>query len=87
VSSGLPTTQKLRHRGHARVEDRIRAARDMRLRNLPFRDIASNEACVELVLAPMDLVAWTKLLCLDGNSDAPNLSAFVTRRCTLQRDL
>jgi hypothetical protein len=38
----------------------------MGLRSLPFRDIVSNEAWLELVLAAMDLVAWTKRLCLDG---------------------
>jgi hypothetical protein len=66
TSQGDIATLELRHRGHARVEDRIRAAKDMGLRNLPFRDVASNEAWVELVLAAMDLVAWTKSLCLDG---------------------
>ena len=29
-----------RHRGHARVEDRIRGAKDLGLRNLPFCDFA-----------------------------------------------
>ncbi len=66
TTPGDIATLELRHRGHARVEDRIRAAKDMGLRNLPFRDVASNEAWVELVLAAMDLVAWTKSLCLEG---------------------
>jgi len=66
TSKGEVADLELRHRGHARVEDRIRAAKDMGLRNLPFRDVVSNEAWVELVLAAMDLVAWTKRLCLDG---------------------
>src|SRR6266850_1401152 len=36
-----------RHRGHARVENRIRAAKDLGLRNLPFCDFAANAAWVE----------------------------------------
>ena len=66
TSEGDIAELELRHRGHARVEDRIRAAKDMGLRNLPFRDVVSNEAWVEIVLAAMDLVAWTKSLRLEG---------------------
>ncbi len=66
TSDGDIAELELRHRGHARVEDRIRAAKDMGLRNLPFRDVVSNEAWLELVLAAMDLIAWTKALCLEG---------------------
>src|SRR5437764_512325 len=33
-----------RHRGHARVEDRIRCAKDTGLRNLPFYEFANNAA-------------------------------------------
>jgi hypothetical protein len=33
---------ELRHRRHARVEDRIRAAKDIGLRNLPLHDMAQN---------------------------------------------
>ncbi len=38
------------HRAHARVEDRIRAAKDTGLRNLPFRAFAPNCLWLELVL-------------------------------------
>jgi hypothetical protein len=34
---------ELRHRRHARVEDRIRAGKDTGLRNLPFHDAAQNK--------------------------------------------
>jgi hypothetical protein len=54
-----------RHRGHARVEDRIRAAKDTGLANLPFHDFCANAAWVELVLLAQDLTAWTKRLCLE----------------------
>jgi Transposase DDE domain group 1 len=54
-----------RHRGHARVEDRIRAAKDCGMEKLPFRDYAINAVWLELVLIAQDLIAWTKTLCLD----------------------
>jgi hypothetical protein len=57
-----------RHRGHARVEDRIRCGKASGLRNLPFRDFAANEVWLELVLVAQDLVAWTQRLCLDGEA-------------------
>ena len=57
---------ELRHRGHARVEDRIRCAKDTGLRNLPFRGFAQNAVWVELVLIAQDLIAWAQALLLDG---------------------
>lgn len=55
-----------RHRGHARVEDRIRAAKDSGLRNLPFSAFAHNRVWLALVLVGLDLVAWAQRLCLEG---------------------
>jgi len=52
------------HRGHARVEDRIREAKDCGLRNLPFRSFAHNQVWLWLVMLAQDLIAWTKQLCL-----------------------
>jgi Transposase DDE domain group 1 len=57
-----------RHRAHARVEDRIRCAKDCGLRNLPFRDFAPNQVWLELILAAQDLLAFFQLLCLDGQA-------------------
>jgi len=54
---------ELRHRHHARVEDRIRQAKAAGLMNLPCRDSPENRVWLELVLAAADLVAWSKLLC------------------------
>ena len=65
-SKGDAAQLELRHRGHARVEDRIRDAKAMGMRNLPFRDVVPNNAWFQLVLCAMDLIAWTKALCLDG---------------------
>ncbi len=54
----------LTHRGHARVEDRIRESKDCGLSNLPFREFAHNQVWLWLVMAAQDLIAWTKQLCL-----------------------
>jgi len=56
----------LEHRGHARVEDRIRCGKDTGLQNLPFRDFQLNQVWLELSMIAQDLIAWTKALSLDG---------------------
>jgi hypothetical protein len=56
-----------RHRGHARVEDRIRCAKDTGLRNLPFPAFENNACWVELVLMAQDLIAFTQGLVLDDD--------------------
>jgi hypothetical protein len=53
---------ELRHRQHARVEDRIRKAKASGLRNLPCRGREENSARLEAALAA-DLVYWAKLIC------------------------
>lgn len=55
-----------RHRAHARVEDRIRAAKDTGLRTLPCDTFERNVLWLELVLIAQDLVAFTQALTLDG---------------------
>ena len=55
---------ELRHRRHARVEDRIRAAKDTGLRNLPFRDMAHNRIWVAISALAQDLLAWCARLAL-----------------------
>ena len=62
---------ELRHRRHARVEDRIRQAKAAGLRNLPCKEAAENEAWLECVLAAADLVTWSKLVCF---ADDPELA-------------
>jgi hypothetical protein len=56
-SVGDAADLELRHRGHARVEDRIRDAKATGMRNLPFRDVVPNNAWLQLVLCAMDLIA------------------------------
>ena len=53
---------ELRHRQHARVEDRIRQAKAAGLRNLPCHGFDANAAWLEIVLAAADLVAWAQLI-------------------------
>lgn len=55
-----------RHRARARVEDRIRAAKDCGLTNLPFRDFDANAVWIELVLLAQDVLYYTQTLALDG---------------------
>jgi Transposase DDE domain group 1 len=62
---------ELRHRRHARVEDRIRQAKAAGLRNLPCKEAAENHAWLECVLAAADLVTWSKLICF---ADDPELA-------------
>lgn len=57
---------ELRHRRHARVEDRIRAAKDTGLRNLPFHDTTQNAVWLQIAALAADLIAWTQRLALTG---------------------
>ena len=57
----------LRHRGHARVEQRIRDAKDTGLANMPSADFAINTIWLQLVLAAQDLFAFLAALALDGD--------------------
>ena len=62
---------ELRHRQHARVEDRIRQAKAAGLRNLPCQSFDANAAWLEIILAAADLVAWAKLIAF---TDTPELA-------------
>lgn len=55
-----------RHRLHARVEDRIQESQELGLGRLPFQALAPNQAWFELALLAQDLLAWLRLLVLDG---------------------
>jgi hypothetical protein len=58
---------ELRHRQHARVEDRIRGAKATGARNLPFDRWRRNAVWLQLVLLALDLVGWAQTLLLDGD--------------------
>jgi len=55
------------HRARGDAENRVRAAKDCGLRNLPLRAFRHNEVWLELVMMALDLLAWTQALCLDGS--------------------
>lgn len=55
-----------RHRAHARVEDRIRNAKDTGLGRFPSREFAINTGWLLAVQIAADLIAWLRLLSLDG---------------------
>ncbi len=59
-----------RHRGHARVENRIRCAKATGLEHFPFHDFLPNRVWLELVLAAQDLLAYFQRLCLRGEARA-----------------
>lgn len=65
-SAGDALDLELRQRRHARVENYIKALRNTGLDRMPFASFAANCAWLELVLAGADLLAWLRLLCLDG---------------------
>jgi hypothetical protein len=62
IIPGQAAGLELNHRQHARVQDRIREAKNTGLRNLPCRGFDENAAWLETLLAATDLVCWTKLL-------------------------
>ena len=51
-----------RHRAHARVEDRIRHAKDTGLGRFPSREYKINQAWTMVVTLAADLTAWLRLL-------------------------
>jgi hypothetical protein len=69
--TGGPGTQlpdlELRHRRRARCEDRIRAAKDTGLRNLPLHDFAQNQIWCAIVALACEITAWMQMLALHGH--------------------
>jgi hypothetical protein len=60
-ATDTPTGQlahlEARHRAHARVEDRIRTAKQAGLRRFPSREFAINAVWLQLALTAADLIA------------------------------
>jgi hypothetical protein len=59
---------ELRHRRHARVEDRIRAAKDTGMRNLPFHDMNQNRIWLAITALASELLAWCARLALPARA-------------------
>jgi Transposase DDE domain group 1 len=57
---------ELRHRRRARCEDRIRAAKDTGLRNLPLHGFTQNQIWCEITALACELLAWMQMLALTG---------------------
>ncbi len=55
---------ELRHRRRARCEDRIRAAKDTGLTNLPLHGFAQNQIWCAIVQLALELTAWLQMLAL-----------------------
>lgn len=64
TTTGQLAFLEARHRAHARVEDRIRAAKDTGLGRFPSRDYQINTAWLTAVAIAADLIAWLRLLAL-----------------------
>jgi Transposase DDE domain group 1 len=58
---------ELRHRCHARVEDRVRAAKATGWGRFPSAELRFNEAWAALAGIATTLLAWTRLTCLHGD--------------------
>ena len=71
TSAGGPGTQlpelELRHRRRARAEDRIRAAKDTGLTNLPLHDFTQNQIYCAIVALACEITTWMQLLALTGH--------------------
>ncbi len=57
-----------RHRAHARVEDRIRHAKNSGLDRFPSREFTINQAWLTVTAIAADLIAWLRLLALTGDA-------------------
>ena len=56
-----------RHRAHARVEDRLRCAKDTGLGRFPSRQLNANRAWLQPARTACDPIAWTQTILLDGD--------------------
>ena len=55
---------ELRHRRRARAEDRIRAAKDTGLRNLPLHELDQNRIWCAIIALACELTTWAQMLAL-----------------------
>jgi hypothetical protein len=65
-TSGPAQFLEVRHRQHATVEDHVRCGKTTGFGRFPSRHFPVNAAWLELSLAAIDLLAWTRVLLLDG---------------------
>jgi len=70
TAAGQLADLEVRHRLRARAEDRIRALKDLGLRNLPLHDTAQNRVWLAVVLLAQNLLTWTAHLALEAHRAA-----------------
>lgn len=68
TAAGQLSFLEARHRAHARVEDRIRHAKDSGLGRFPSREFKINQTWLALTAIAADLIAWTRLLAFTGDA-------------------
>jgi len=68
TTTGQLAFLEARHRAHARVEDRIRHAKDTGLSRFPSREFTINQTWLMLTQIAADLTAWTRLLACTGDA-------------------
>jgi hypothetical protein len=66
TATGQLAVLETRHRAHARVEDRIRHAKDAGLGRFTSRDYRINSAWLAATAIAAELIAWLRLLALTG---------------------
>jgi Transposase DDE domain group 1 len=64
---GQPAYIDAAHRVHARVEDAIRTGKDCGIGKFPSQSLAMNKAWLTAALTAATLLAWLRLLALDGS--------------------
>jgi hypothetical protein len=69
------------HRDHAEVEDRVRTAKTMGLRNLPSKTWTVNLGWVLTACLATDIDAWTRLLGLHDDTDLARAEPGTMRYC------
>jgi hypothetical protein len=67
TSTGQLGFLEARHRAHARVEDRIKVAKDTGLGRLPSREWPINQTWIQIAAVAADLTAWLRLLALNDD--------------------
>jgi hypothetical protein len=83
TEGGVLAELEVRHRSHARVEDRIRCGKDTGLRNMPCKSFAQNECWLELCLTAADLITWSQALCFTGELARCEPATFRYRVCSI----
>ncbi len=83
TAGGRLADLEVRHRSHARVEDRIRCGKATGLRNFPCKDYALNRVWLELSLTAADLLTWAQALCFTGELARCEPATFRYRVCSV----